>query len=77
MPRGERAPDQRSVSFSCSKKLVSEIDDLAAVEKRSRSNWIVKELEELVRQRLADKITVLPKVAEEPACYPSKKSPKK
>lgn len=62
MATGKRSPDQRSVSFSCAKTLVAQIDELASREKRTRSNWIVKQLEQLVAERKvgATKIAAMP-----------------
>lgn len=59
MPRGTRSKDQRTITVSVPKWLVAEIDKLSESENRSRSNWIVTELEKFVNQK-KDKITVLP-----------------
>jgi len=61
MPKGVRSPDQRTVTFTAKKELISDIDSLAKADKRSRSNWLVKELTALVAQkRLEKNITMLP-----------------
>lgn len=71
MPKGVRSSDQRTITVSIPRSLVAQIDQFAEGEKRSRSNWIVKELEELMRQRSAEKITILPRAAEGPGRYPN------
>lgn len=73
MPKGVRATDQRTITVSVPKSLVQEIDDFAAAEHRSRSNWIVKELAALLEKKRAVKIKVLPRVAEDEGCYPNPK----
>jgi hypothetical protein len=47
----QRSDDQRTVTISIEKKLVGKIDQLCARERRSRSNWIVKELERIVGEK--------------------------
>jgi hypothetical protein len=57
MPKGVRAKENRTITVSLPKTLVAEIDQLARAERRSRSNWIVIRLEDLVKKRSAgDKI---------------------
>ena len=63
MPKGIRAKDQRTVTFTVDKSLVEDIDALAAAERRSRSNWLVKELETLVSQK-REKTSAGPKKSE-------------
>jgi uncharacterized protein (DUF1778 family) len=41
-----RAEDQTTVTFSCSKELKDMIQNAAALERRSVSNWIVCRLED-------------------------------
>ncbi|OIO59586.1 MAG: hypothetical protein COZ46_07030 [Verrucomicrobia bacterium CG_4_10_14_3_um_filter_43_23] len=43
----ERAPGMTQVSISIPKRLVDKVDRLAKVERRSRSNYIVKVLEDI------------------------------
>jgi predicted transcriptional regulator len=68
MPKGIRAKANRTITVSIPRSLVDEIDAFAAEEKRTRSNWIVKELEIIVRRKTA-KISALPLAAEEPGKY--------
>jgi len=43
-----RADDQTTVTFSCSKGLKDQIQNAAASERRSVSNWIVCRLEDAI-----------------------------
>lgn len=54
----ERADDQRTVTISIKRKLVARIDALAVADKRSRSNWIVSELERAVDEKERQKKTM-------------------
>jgi hypothetical protein len=77
MARGDRSPTQRSISFSCPKSLVAQIDALAQAEKRTRSNWIVKELESLVAKGSSKILSMdLPRAAEPEGEYKPKKKRK-
>ena len=53
MPKGIRAKNNRTITISLPKSLVAEIDKLARAERRSRSNWIVHELEEMIKRKAA------------------------
>lgn len=53
MPRGQRSPDFTQISISMPKSLLTEIDEEAAADNRSRSNWIVTELRAAVQERRA------------------------
>jgi hypothetical protein len=72
MPKGIRSKDQRTITISCRKSLVAEIDELAAAENRSRSNWVVRELQKLVDALKPGKIAILPRAAEHPGPYKSR-----
>jgi len=72
MPRGVRAKDQRTVTFTVHRSLVEDIDALAAAEHRSRSNWLVKELETLVAQKRG-KISPVPPTAKDAGDYKPRK----
>ncbi len=75
MARGLRAKDQRTVTFTVHKSLVEDIDVLAAAEHRSRSNWLVKELETLVAQKRG-KISADPPTLEDADRYRPRKESK-
>jgi metal-responsive CopG/Arc/MetJ family transcriptional regulator len=51
MPHGIRKKDNRTITISLPKSLVVDIDELAQADGRSRSNWIVRQLEDLVRRK--------------------------
>lgn len=55
MPRGERAPDQTQITVSLPKTLLAEIDEMRTEDNRSRSNFIVTELQRIVAQKKARK----------------------
>lgn len=44
----QRKPENTTISFSCSKKLLEQIDEAAQQERRTRSNWIVYNLERAI-----------------------------
>jgi|GEM_PF-3613598 hypothetical protein len=48
---GKRAEGSTAVTISLPKKLLAEVDEAAAEDRRTRSNWIVVQLEEAVRLR--------------------------
>ena len=49
MPTGKQASTERTITISIGKELVIHIDHLAKKDNRSRSNWIVRELEAAVK----------------------------
>ncbi len=52
-PRGhERAADKATMTISCPKILKDRIKELAKMESRTISNWVVFELEKMVERRL-------------------------
>ena len=53
MPKGIRGKDNRTITVSLPKSLVAEIDQLARAERRSRSNWIVTQLEDMIKRKAA------------------------
>jgi hypothetical protein len=55
MPKQQRASDQTTVTFSCSKKLKIRVDHAADADRRSVSNWIVCRLEEALAAKPAKK----------------------
>src|SRR5204862_254419 len=56
MPRGERAPNQVSITISTSCPLRDEVDHLAKKDGRSRSNWIERAIRERVLVCLRDQV---------------------
>jgi 16S rRNA C1402 (ribose-2'-O) methylase RsmI len=71
-----RAEGETQITISLPKWLKDELSELATADDRSRSKWIVRELTKLIEQKRAAKITVLPKAAEDPGCYPNPKKKK-
>lgn len=55
MPKGKRAPGSTQVSISLNKTLLAGIDECAAADNRSRSNWIVTELIRCVEKHKAQR----------------------
>lgn len=49
MPRGKRAAAQTQISVSLPRRLLENIDALAAEDHRTRSNWIVAVIERKVK----------------------------
>jgi metal-responsive CopG/Arc/MetJ family transcriptional regulator len=70
MARGDRSPDQQTITISLSRSLVRRIDALAQKDNRSRSNWIVTELmrrvEELTPPKNIHTLSPESLVAEQP-----------
>lgn len=44
----QRSPENTTVAFSCSKKFLAQIDEAARQRRRTRSNWIVFNLERAI-----------------------------
>lgn len=77
----ERAPDQTQITLSLPRSLKKTLTEFARADRRSRSNWIVLELEKLVQEKLNAKsaaggIHALPMAAEEPPEYKIKRANK-
>ncbi len=64
----QRAPNQTTVTFSCSKALKEQIRTAAHAEHRSMSNWIAYRLEEAA-SRMSIPQPALRRVAEDTAPY--------
>ena len=72
-----RAGDQTSMTVSLPKQLKGEICELAKLDGRSRSNWLVRQLGKIVDRKLREKkISVLPLAAEQPGEYRARKKTK-
>lgn len=63
-PQPQRAEDQTQISITLPKTLLAQVNAAAAADKRSRSNWIVVQLEKAVEEGGADgpekKLSILP-----------------
>lgn len=73
----ERAADQTQITISLPVALKEKINAFAKAAKRSRSNWIVFELEKIVHSRLAARrakldVRALHGLNEEPGVYPKR-----
>jgi hypothetical protein len=61
----KRADDQVQISISLPKSLLAQVNSLATADGRSRSNWIVRQLQATVDDELRQKnIAILPAVAD-------------
>jgi metal-responsive CopG/Arc/MetJ family transcriptional regulator len=64
MPHGVQRKENRTITISIPRSLVADIDALAQADGRTRSNWVVRQLEELVRRkRGGSKITHMARAA--------------
>jgi hypothetical protein len=64
MPTGIRSKENCAITISLPKSLVAQIDELARADRRNRSNWIVVQLEDLIKKRIGkSKIANLPRAA--------------
>lgn len=55
-----RSPDNTTVTFSCTKKMLQDIDQTSQDERRTRTNWIVYTLEKAVMQHRQQQDKVCP-----------------
>jgi metal-responsive CopG/Arc/MetJ family transcriptional regulator len=69
-----RATGETQITISMPKWLKDALTELAKADDRSRSKWIVRELARLLEQKRGGNISVLQKAAEDPGCYPARKT---
>ncbi len=73
----DRAADQTAVTFSLPKALKDQIEAAAAADRRSKSNWIVLALEQILAGRGEDEDSVSASASPAPsASSPAKKAAK-